>query len=82
MVIFHCYVSSPEGITSDRLNPILRRDTVTAHLDNKWQVIENAFGMCQRGWGDWQHVKTVAEFLDLVDRQCTPREFWPFFELL
>ena len=27
-------------ITSDRLKPILRRDTVTAHLDDKWQVID------------------------------------------
>jgi len=58
---------------------------VTAHLDDRWQVIEKvlnnrAFGvyMCQRGWGDWPHVKTVAEYLDLVDRQCTPRELSAF----
>ena len=43
-------------ITSDRLKPILRRNTVTAHLDDKWQVIDKVLNnrasgvyMCQRG---------------------------------
>ena len=58
------------------------------HLDDKWQVIEKVLNnralgvyMCQKGWGNWDSVSTVADYLDLVDRKCVPREFpRPFFE--
>eukprot|EP00435_Cladocopium_sp_Y103_P072178 s497_g39.t1 len=76
-------------ITSKREKPMLKRDLVTAHLDDKWQVIEKAlsckvFGVLfdKRGWRGWTSATRVQQFLEQVDQNCTPREFAkPFFEV-
>ena len=74
--------------TIDKLKKVLKREIVTCHLDDKWEVIEQvirnkAHGVyfSRRGWPDWYCAETVQEYLKLVDEEFTSRILFqePFF---